>query len=224
MIEDYREIYTSAEKFDKLRSDPKFAKLLNLARAVNAIYFCLHVLLDHGGDITPAGQRQHINAFLFSAGALHEAFAVADSLEKYFGDRDSYQNGFGRLLEDPKTKELRGTILRRMRNKLVFHYDEDVARKALKTLDLDSYIFASSVGDKRRGTYYNLADEIVINYLLGDGDSAEEDEKFRAAAGDIADALSRFAHCADELMAGIISDDIWEVRRDKVDTADGPAD
>ena len=130
MTEDYREIYTSAEKVDKLRSDPKFAKLLNLARAVNAIYFCLNVLLDHGGDITPAGQRQHINAFCFLP--AHEAFAVADSLEKYFGDRDSYRNGFGRLLEDPKTKQLRGTILHRMRNKLVFHYDEDVARKAFE--------------------------------------------------------------------------------------------
>lgn len=224
MNDDYREIYASPEKFDRLRSDPKFAKLLNLARAVNAIYFCLRVLMDHGGDMTPAGQRQYINAFLFSAGALHEAFAVADSLEKHFGDRDSYRNGFATFLNDPKTKELRCTILRRMRNKLVFHYDEDVARKGLQTLELDSYIFASAVGDKRSGTYYNLADEIVINHLLGDGDVADEDERLGAAAKDIAEALSRFAHCADELMAGILSDDIWEVRRGKVDTVDNSTD
>ena len=221
MNEDYREIYTSPERFDQLRSDPKFAKLLNLARAVNAIYFCLRVLLDHGGgDTTPSGQRQYINAFLFSAGALHEAFAVADSLERHFGDRDSYRNGFGKLLKDPKTKVLRATILRRLRNKLVFHYDEDVARKGLKTLGLDSYIFASAVGDRRSGTYYNLADEIVLNHLLGDSDGSDEDERLGTAAKDIADALSKFVHCADELMAGILSDDIWEVRRGKVDATD----
>jgi hypothetical protein len=139
-------------------------------------------------------------------------------------DRDSYRKGFAKLLEDPKTKELRGTILRRIRNKLVFHYDEDVAWKALKTLDLESYIFASAVGDKRSGTYYNLADEIVINYLLGDGDTSEEDEVFGATAKDIAEALSRFAQCADELMAGIFSDDAWEMRRGKLDTADSSTD
>ena len=64
----------------------------------------------------------------------------------------------------------------------------------------------------------------MSNYLLGDGDSAEEGERFRAAAEDIAHALSGFAHCADELMAGILSEDIWEVRKGKVVTADSPTD
>ena len=70
MTSDYREIRTTKEEFDKLRSDRQFAKLLNLARVVNAIYFCFHTLLEYGGDSTPVGQRQHINAFLFSTGAL----------------------------------------------------------------------------------------------------------------------------------------------------------
>jgi hypothetical protein len=33
--------------------------------------------------MSPTGQRQYINVFLFQP-ALHEAFAVADSLEKHF--------------------------------------------------------------------------------------------------------------------------------------------
>src|SRR5690349_20000333 len=106
-------ICTTLEQINALRSDQKFAKLLNLARAVNAIYFCFKILLDHGGEMTPVGQRQHINAFLFSAGALYEGFAVTDTLEIHFGDRDAYRDGFAQLLKDPKTKELRSTILRR---------------------------------------------------------------------------------------------------------------
>jgi hypothetical protein len=218
---DYREIYTTLEKFNALRSDRKFAKLLNLARAVNAIYFCFKVLLDHGGDMTPVGQRQHINAFLFSAGALYEGFAVADTLEKHFGDQDAYRDGFAKLLKDPKTKELRSTILRRMRNKLIFHYDEDVARKTLPKLELKSYIFASGTGDKRKGTYYNLADEIVLNYLLNDCESPDDEARqFRDALQDIANALSRFIECSDALIANVLSQGAWIVREGQGDSMD----
>jgi hypothetical protein len=216
---DYREIRTSKENFDKIRSDRKFAKLLNLARAVNAIYFCFNSLLDYSGDDTPAGQRQHINGFLFSAGALHEGFCVADTLEKHFGDRDSYQNGFGRLLADPKTQALRRTILKRMRDKFVFHYDEDVAKKTLKTLDLKEYVFATGTGGKRKGTYYNLADEIVINYLLNDVPPDEQDSAFREALKSIGETLSAFVGCADALIGDVLLESTWRVFREKANSA-----
>jgi hypothetical protein len=212
---EYQEIRTTKEEFDKLRSDRKFAKLLNLARAVNAIYFCFNSLLDYGGDETPAGQRQHINAFLFSTGALHEGFCVADTLEKHFGDRDSYRNGFGRLLADPNTQELRRSILKRMRDKFVFHYDEDVAKQTLKTLDLNQYIFATGTGGKRKGTYYNLADEIVINYLLKDVSPDEQDRAFRQALETIGGTLSAFVDCADALMGDYLPESTWILRKGK---------
>src|SRR6266404_3074188 len=193
MENSYQEIRTSKGEFDKLRSDRRFAKLLNLARVVNAIYFCFHSLLEYSGDTTPAGQRQHLNAFFFSTGALYEGLVVADSLEKYFGDRESYQNGFGKFLNDPATQELRRTTLKRMRNKFVFHYDEDVAKKLLKLLDLKSYVFATNIGSKRKGTYYNLADEVAINYLVKDSVSKEEEDlTIRQAFKSIGDALSSY--------------------------------
>ncbi len=216
---DYREIYTSKEAFEALRSDPKFAKLLNLARAVNAIYFCFNSLLDYSGDETPPGQRQHINAFLFSVGALHEGFRVADTLEKHFGDRDSYRNGFGKLLADPKIQMLRSTILKRMRNKLVFHYDEDLAKQMLRSLDLEEYVFATGTGGNRKGTYYNLADEIVINDLLRDCQTQEEEDRtFRAALSTIGDTLAAFVECADTLIGDVLPDGTWKLRRGKNDS------
>lgn len=210
---EYREIYISREDFDKLRSDRKFAKLLNLARAVNAIYFCFNALLDYSNDDTPAGQRQHINAFLFSTGALFEGLNVADTLEKHFGDRDSYRNGFGKLLNDAETKQLRSTILKRMRDQFVFHYDEDVARKTIKTLDLTSYLFATGIGSKRSGIYYNLADEVVMNYLLGESVSQEEENrKFREAFESIAKVLKLYVESADALIGDILLEGDWKMR------------
>lgn len=210
---DYREIYASKENFDKLRSDKKFANLLNLARAVNAVYFCFNSLLDYSGDETPAGQRQHINGFLFAAGVLHEGFLVAERLEKHFGNRDSYRNGFGKLLADRKIQGLRKHTLKRMRNKLVFHYDEDVSKEMLKSLDLKRYVFATGTGGKRKGTYYNLADEIVINYLLKEVPVNEHDAVFRYALRVIGEALHAFVDCADALIADAISKDTWTISR-----------
>jgi hypothetical protein len=216
---DHREIYTSKEDFDKLRSDKKFANLLNLARAVNAVYFCFNSLLDYSGDETPAGRRQNINGFLFAAGVLHEGFCVAERLQKHFGDRDSYRDGFGQLLADPKIQELRQTILKRMRDKLVFHYDEDVAKTTLKSLDLKEYVFATGTGGKRKGIYYNLADEIVINYLLNDVPADQEDAVFRVVMKGIAEALSAFVDCADALIGDVLTEDTWTLRRNKADAA-----
>ena len=219
---DFLKIYATKEGFDNLRSDKKFAALLNLARTVNAVYFCFKSLLDHSGDETPAGQRQHINAFLFAAGVLHEGFCVADRLEKHFGERDSYRNGFGKLLADPNTQQLRKNILKRMRDKFVFHYDKDVAEQILKTLDLNEYVFATGTGGKRKGTYYNLADEIVINYLLNDVPADEQDSVFRATLKSIGDTLSAFVDCADALIGDVLAEDTWILQRGETRTANAP--
>lgn len=216
---DYLELYTSKEEFDKLRSDHRLAKVLNLARVVNALYFCYHALTDSSSDGTPAGLRQLINSFLFSAGVLYEGLIVADTLEKYFGERDSYRNGFGKLLNDGETEQLRTTILKRMRDKFVFHYDEDVARKALKTLNIPSYLFATGLGDKRRGLYYNLADEVAINFLLGDPPSKEEEDRIsREALESIAKISVEFIDSADVLISDVLAGMNWKIREGKEDS------
>lgn len=114
----YREIQTSKEEFDKLRSNRQFAKLLNLARVVNTLYFCFNAFLDYSDDSSPAGRRQYINASLFSAAVLFEGLTVADTLEKHFGHRDSYREGFGKFLAEDETKQLRSNVLRKMRKSL----------------------------------------------------------------------------------------------------------
>jgi hypothetical protein len=217
---DYRKVFTSKEHFEKLRSDRKFARLLNLARTVNAVYFCFNSLLDYSGDETPAGQRQHINAFLFAAGVLHEGFIVAERLEKHFGDRDSYRKGFGTLLADSKTQTFRKTVLKRMRNKFVFHYDKEVAEQTLKRLDLNEYVFATGTGGKRRGTYYNLADEIVINHLLDELPADQQESFFRDTLKSIGETLSRFVDCADALIGDVLSEGVWTLQRGEARSPD----
>jgi len=102
-----------------------------------------------------------------------------------------------------------------MRDKFVFHYDEDVAKKLIKILDLQSYVFATNIGSKRRGTYYNLADEAVLNYLVKDCKSKEEEDRaIRAAFDSIGKALSSYVECADTLIADVLSEGSWTITQD----------
>ncbi|HYX71950.1 MAG TPA: hypothetical protein VE732_04210, partial [Nitrososphaera sp.] len=146
--DEYREVYIPNEEFEKLRSDPKFITILNLSRIVNALQFCFQTAIDHKDNKTPAGSRQHINSFLFTSGVLYEGLKVANTLGKYFRDRASF-DGFRKLLNDKETKKLQATVLDVMRNRIVFHFDEEVAAEALKNLNLPSYLYATAFGSHR---------------------------------------------------------------------------
>jgi hypothetical protein len=201
----------SAEEFERFRADPQFATLLTLARVVNALQFCFHALLEPGGGDEPAHLRQRMNALLFSAGILHEGFAVAQTLGKHFRGRDSYQNGFRKLLADPVTQRLRSTVLQTMRNDIAFHFNPDVAAAVLKGLNLDKYVFVTGVGPREGRMYYQLADEIVFNHLIGEGRSQEEEaQALKQLLIDFTYVISGFVNAASTLIPDVLVDMGWK--------------
>ena len=217
------EVYLSKDDFDKIRSDARFGAVLRLARVVNSLQFCFNSLVVVGDEDTPANQRQRLNSFLFASGVLYEGLKVVRSLMKHFGQRESFQNGLGELLDETVTKKLQGSILKYMRNKVMFHYDEDVAPKTLRNLNLESYLFATGVGTKRGAVYYNLADEVVFNFIMGDEPKSKEEEEqaLREAMIDITDLLTKFVDSADGLIAEVISEMGWLIREIPDDTVEG---
>jgi len=213
------EIYISKENFENLKSDVRFAALIPLARVVNALKFCFHTLIDYGNADTPSSQRQHINSFLFACGVLYEGLKIANTLGKHFGDRDFFRNGFGQLLKSKETKRLNDTVLNPMRNKLVFHFDEDVAPTVLKNFDLELYAFASSSGRRSGDVYYNLADEVAINFILGEPGSKEEELRiFSESLESISIALTEYVNAADLLIAHVLKEMGWIGRERKNST------
>jgi hypothetical protein len=210
------EIYISKEDFEKLRSDPSFLTLLPLARVVNALKFCFQTLIEHSAPDTPSGFRQHINSFLFSCGVLYEGLKIANKLGKRFGEREAFRNGFGKLLKRRETKKLNETVLNSMRNKLVFHFDEDVAPSVLKTFDLDTYVFATADGSQSGAVYYSLADSVAINFIIGEPGSKEEEERiFREILQSISIVITEYVSAADSLIADVLKDMNWKGRERK---------
>lgn len=208
------EIYISKDEFENIRNDPRFVSLLILGRIVNGINFCLQSLLQSNEDSTPAGQRQRFNSFLIGCGVLYEGLKVANTLGKYFNDRDSFRNGFGRLLKDQETKKLQETVLDSMRNKVAFHYDEDVVTTTLENLNLASYAFATASSEKLGAIYFRLADEVAINFIIGEPGSKEEETRvFREIFTSTSHVLTEFVRCANELIPDVLKDMNW-LRRD----------
>ena len=208
------EIYISKDEFENIRKDPRFVSLLLLGRIVNGINFCLQSLLESNRDPTPTGQRQRFNSFLLACGVLYEGLKVANTLGKHFSDRKSFRNGFGRLLSDEETKKLQGTVLNSMRNKVAFHYDEDVVATTLENLDLATYAFATASSETLGAIYFRLADEVAINFIIGEpGSREEENQIFREILASTSHVLTEFVRCANELIPDVLKEMNWLRRK-----------
>jgi hypothetical protein len=209
-MEDFAyDITCSKEKFDLLKTDERFLGLLTLARVVNALRFCQKAAIDAKDVPGPAGARSRINSFLYASSVLYEGFLVVEKLGRNFKDLDSFRNGFGVLLRDRAVRSLRESVLNRMRNKFVFHFDPDVAKESFENFELREYKFASGIGKASGEMYFGLADEAVINYLLRPIQN-EPDESLKRRYEEIlqetTQIMGRFTESAERLMADVLDD------------------
>lgn len=190
--------------------------LLTLSRAVNALRFCQQAAIDAKDMAGPAGARSRINSFLYASSALYEGFLIVEKLGKHFKNIDSFTNGLGSLLKDKSARSLRESMLNRMRNKFVFHFDPDVARESFTNFELSEYKFASGIGKASGEMYFGLADEAVINFLLQPTQN-EPDESLKSRWEKIleetAQIMGRFIESAERLMADALVEMGFTVKR-----------
>lgn len=209
------DIVCSKRQFDKLKSDERFLALLRLARFVNALMFCHRPVINAGNMDTPDATRQRINSFVFASSVLYEGFRVAEQLGKHFRQLDSFKNGFANLMRDRNAQNLKNTILKRMRDKFVFHFDKDVATEALEGFELPHYKFATGKGKVFGQMYFCLADEVVMNFLLQLKDEESDDElklRFQNITQDITQLMVKFLEAAEKLIAEALIQMGWVLR------------
>jgi hypothetical protein len=200
-------ISCSKEKFNILRDDERFLGLLTLARFINALrYFQKSAIDANGTDLVSA--RSVLNSFCYGSSVLYEGFLLVEKLAKVFKDLDSFKSGFGALLRDHQVQSFRKTVLKRMRNKFGFHFDEDVVQESLKNFELPEYKFASGVGEASGEMCFVLADEIVLNYLLSPtmGESDESlKQRYKKILEDTIDIMGKFTDSAERLMGDLLT-------------------
>lgn len=212
--EDVRwEMYLESADFEQFREDSEIAALLNLARVVNMLNFCHHALLELPKGDSPASSRAMTNGIFLSAGVLYEGLHVAQIMGKYFREKESYKNGFAKLMGDERMKKFRSTELARLRNEAAFHFNDTIAPAMLKTLKLPEYKFMTGEGPQSGMIYYNLADEVILNHLIGDCASAEEeDAEFRRQLGELGYVIKLYVTAARSLIEEVLQEKGWKLR------------
>jgi hypothetical protein len=205
--EGYWELVIPTHLRDSLRSDPRFHAVMKLSRIANTIRFTQVALTQHRMADTPTAKRQRFSSFFYASAIVFEGLKLTQTLGKDFGNLPEYKNGFGRIHADPKVRRLRETILDRARNEMVFHLDEEVPKEGLATLNVDKWVVASGSGPQIQDSYFDLADVLLIHYLIGSPDSNQDFlAAYKQALVDITALLLDFVSSAESLIARVLKD------------------
>lgn len=197
-------VQCAAQRFRELRATPEFATIVNLGRAVNALRFASDAMppLDTAG--TPRIFRNRVNALMCSLSFLHETMIVARRCGQLFRSYPS----FPRLAAACRSPEahLVEESLRRLRNRAVFHFDEEEVAANLQTFQQDPCVLISGVGDTNGESEYELSDITAMQSFIGAASSQAEwlgrQRELVIAASTLSGEL---AVAADELIADYVA-------------------
>lgn len=195
-----QEIVFDRETWTLVRNDPRLRALLRLGRVINALTLAGPAVLTPGKYNTPRARRDRANGLLYAGAVLYEALGVSRSLGKYFRHLEQYRAGFGALQRDKSVKTLESRYLKRLRDQIVFHFDEEVFGASLDAMTFREYRFASASGWSARTSYFDLVDDAVLLHLTGKLDDEEHMRELEVFAFGTADLFSRFLEAANILM------------------------
>lgn len=199
--------------FERCRTDVKFAYIVTLARAVNALNFVNSIMATTLGKDDPAAQRDRLNSYLFGSAIMYEALKLVRAMNQPFLDDGHFQSGLRLLLRDPTAKQIERVHLNRARHQAVFHFiPETFAEVVSKTLRIDSP-FISSRGKRRGNINYAYADVVSAEILVGLSSNTEEFYSVLAdAMSKTRDLVIKFTDNAEGLIAHHLKE--WGFKRE----------
>ncbi len=156
-------ILVPATQFAALRHRPEFAELVTLARIANAIRFAIR-----SGYVSTEGlvaERQRQSSFLLLAASMSEALHAIQRAGKHFRAHPAYAQLVAPLLSDTAVQDLRGDVLKWLRDRAVYHHDADVTPAGISDLE-GEWVFAEGEDEDFLNVSYTLADFAVIRALL----------------------------------------------------------
>ena len=209
----YLDVFCSKKQFVLMKDNPGFLLLLRLSRVINAISFSLITVYELNGKSSPSNRRQLVNSFLFTCGILYEGLEVAKGLGKYYRHIEEFNEGLGKIISNKDIKKLQSKVLYKLRNKIVFHFDEEVFSDIINDIDHETYIFANGSKSSAKDLYFSLADEIAINYVLSDfPDKENHEEIFIQIITDVTNTALDFKRSSEKLIAKVLADMKWDIR------------
>ena len=123
-------IYITKVQFNSLKNNINFLNTLRLARIVNAIRASQSIILRLIKDNTKRGFRDKFEAIQYYGAVLYESLKTFHEMKEQFKSLSEYRENIEDINyicdEFENKNSFTRTILVRIRDKLVFHFDKDV--------------------------------------------------------------------------------------------------
>lgn len=208
------EVVASADEFRALRSDPRIVPLLRIARVTNALSLGMLGMLHPIEDQSPAGHRRRWSALLYTGAVLHEGLQIAEGLAETLRSLPAYRYGFAAIQADREVQALRRDFLKRLRDQATFHVDAQVFRSVLDSdIERSEVVFASGRGQKAGAIYFDLADQLAMEYLIGQPYTSEPGwQSLEVLMTGISDLARRFNIAAHRLVPAALAQMGWRRR------------
>lgn len=146
--------------------DKKFAYIVTLGRAVNAILFIHSVDKDPTKD-SPGIKRDRFNSYLFGSAVIFESLNLIECMISEFSGDEIFQNGLRAILNDETAKQIKKAHLKGARHQAVFHFDPKAFGDALKRTNFYDCPFVIARGESRQDLSYQLSDIVAAEILVG---------------------------------------------------------
>jgi hypothetical protein len=162
-----RQIYGSPAVLKQCVADKKFAYVVALARAANALLSAHSLMLGTEGRTGSGAQRDRMNAHFFASGILYECMKLIRAMNKAFAGDKGFETTMRLLLKDPASQALEQMHLKAARHGGIFHFLPDQFAAAIAKTGMTDCIFASTAGEKIGDVHYAFADYVTAEMMVG---------------------------------------------------------
>lgn len=156
---------------DELKSSEDFIIAIQLSRIVNSLRSNFRSYLNVSNNDRLIDTKDRIDLMLIHASmlyeAIHEFSKIGNRLTKMKLDKSSLEDIGMFKREIGNKSSFTNTALKRIRNKIFFHFDRDIIAGGLKKFDFGaSPTFAVGTSKKRKDVIYSFVDDLIVSDLV----------------------------------------------------------
>ena len=213
------------EEFNKLKDDKKFLNAIKLLRMDSAIVtfqtLMLRTFHNNRNNDSSRDKRDRMEIVLYYGAILYESLKTMSKMRNWLMNQDECRNYIkdidDLLLELDDKDSFTQSVLGSLRDKLTFHFDNDVFSKAFDTLAIDfseeKLVIVEGDSERSIDINYPVIPVLYFNYLIslvkGNG-SDEEKSKYIFSQMNLITGKLR----------GVIGNIAGELLKDKLHTRD----
>jgi len=212
-----KKIIVKKEYLPSIKHDEKFINSIQLGRILGAISYnkVAHAMISKDEE---ANTSLQLYLLLNRAALLYEGITKFSKTKSNFENLNYYKNNLSQikkiLNEAIDLDSFTNKVLKKIRNKIAFHFDEEVIREVLGEFVDDNLkekkevILVSGKSELVKDTTYLLADNMNINYVLKsiNGKKISYEEKFKMFSKKLFELSGLFCEILDELIPDLIKD------------------